>query len=181
MNSLAQEAILVGLARRLEEQGSWSGETHLQKSAYLARELLDLPFGFDFILYKHGPFSFELREELDDLRADGLLDRVPQGPRYGPRLLVSTRGREFERRFQRTMQRYGQQLDWIAQRVEGRGVLDLERLATALWVTRNTGNPSIDARARALVALKPHVRADVAARAVEEIDEFQREAAELTA
>jgi hypothetical protein len=51
MNRLAQEAVLIGLARRLEEQGSWSGETHVQKAAYLVSELLAVPFDFDFILY----------------------------------------------------------------------------------------------------------------------------------
>jgi hypothetical protein len=65
------------LTRRLDEQGSWSGETHIQKAAYLLRELMDIPFGFDFILYKHGPFSFELRDELSSMRSDRLLERQP--------------------------------------------------------------------------------------------------------
>jgi hypothetical protein len=174
MNSLAQEAILVGLARRLEQEGSWSGETHLQKSAYLASELLGVPFDFEFILYKHGPFSFELRDELDDMRANGLLTRVPQGPKYGPRLLVSERGDTFEQRFAKTMERYGASLDWIADNVGDRGVLDLERLATALWVTRELGEgASVDTRAHAVVDLKPHVKLDVAAAAVEEIDKLR--------
>lgn len=177
MNSLAQEAILVGLARRLHDRGSWSGETHMQKTAYLASELLQIPFDFEFILYKHGPFSFELREELDDMRVDGLLERVPQGPRYGPRLLVSPRGVEFEERFQRTMQRYSQALDWIAEKVRDRGVLELERLATALWVTRQLDRPaSVDERARELVALKPHVSLEAAISNVEEIDELLEQA-----
>ena len=60
MNRLSQDAVLVGLARRLYEQGSWTGETHIQKAAYLLHELRDVPFDFAFILYKHGPFSFEL-------------------------------------------------------------------------------------------------------------------------
>ena len=58
----------------------WSGETHLQKATYLACWLVDIPFDFDFILYKHGPFSFELRDELGSMRADRLLDREPQPP-----------------------------------------------------------------------------------------------------
>jgi len=74
MNRLAQEAVLVGLARRLHDRGSWGGETHLQKATYLMHELLGVPFDFRFILYKHGPFSFELRDELGSMRADRLLD-----------------------------------------------------------------------------------------------------------
>ena len=35
MNRLAQQAILSGLATQLGSRGSWVGETHLQKAAYL--------------------------------------------------------------------------------------------------------------------------------------------------
>lgn len=171
MNRLAQDAVLAGLARRLEERGSWSGETHIQKAAYLLRELFRVPFHFDFILYKHGPFSFGLRDELASMRSDRLVDRVPQGPRYGPRMLVTDRGRELEGRFARTMARYGEALDWIVARVGDRGVLELERLATALWVSRQVeGGGSIDDRAAALIQLKPHVSEDGARKAIEEID-----------
>lgn len=77
MDKLAQEAVLIGLARRLDEHGSWSGETHLQKAAYLLHELLDVQFGFDFILYKHGPFS-RLAAVPGEAARRGR-DRPPQG------------------------------------------------------------------------------------------------------
>jgi hypothetical protein len=173
MNSLVQQAVLLGLVRRLDEHGSWSGETHIQKTAYLARELLEIPFDFQFILYKHGPFSFELRGELEDMRVDGLLEQVPQGPRYGPRLLVSDRGRELETRLRRPAERYSQTLDWIVGKIGDRGVLELERLATALWVTRQATHPvPAKERARELVELKPHVESQAAVRNVNEIDQL---------
>lgn len=173
MNRLAQDAVLVGLARRLYEQGSWTGETHIQKAAYLLHEMLGVPFDFAFILYKHGPFSFELRDELSTMRADRLLEREPQPPPFGPRFLSTARGRELEDRFQRTMQRYGDQLDWLAARLGNRGVVELERLATALWVTRQREDVrSVQDRADMLNELKPHVSVAAAAQAVEEIDEL---------
>jgi len=182
MNSLAQDAILLGLTRRLDEHGSWSGETHVQKSAYVARETLHVPFDFEFILYKHGPFSFELRDELEDMRIDGLLERVQQGPKYGPRLLVSSRGRELEARFPRIAERYEAALDWIAGEIKDRGVIDLERLATAFWVTHQLGKDSpIDERAKELVKLKPHVPSAAATRSLEEADRLLRDAPSLPA
>lgn len=171
MNRLAQDALLIGLARRLEEQGSWCGETHIQKAAYLLRELFDLPLGFDFILYKHGPFSFGLRDELSTIYGDKLLMREPQDPPYGPRVRVTNRGLELEQRFQRTMERHGSQLDWLAQRLGNRGVIELERLATALWVTRHSDtDASVHERAVAVNQVKPHVSTAAAAAAVEEVD-----------
>jgi hypothetical protein len=173
LNRLAQEAIIVGLARRLHDRGSWAGETHLQKATYLLHELWGVPFDFDFILYKHGPFSFELRDELGSMRADRLLIREPQLPPYGPRILVTERGAELEERFARTMERYGAALDWVADRLSDRGVSELERLATALWVTRELpASSGVAERAAALTTVKPHVSGVNASDAVLEIDEM---------
>jgi hypothetical protein len=173
MNRLAQEAVLVGLARRLHDRGSWSGETHLQKATYLLHELLGVPFDFGFILYKHGPFSFELRDEIGLMRADRLVDREVQAPPYGPRFVVTDRGRELEERFARTMERYGPALDWVADRLGDRGVMDLERLATALWVTRELGREMpVANRAARVHDVKPHVTMPDAADAIREVDEM---------
>lgn len=177
MNRLAQEAVIVGLARRLHDRGSWSGETHLQKATYLLRELFGVPFDFDFILYKHGPFSFQLRDELGSMRADRLLEREVQVPPYGPRIVVTERGKELEERFGRTMERHAEALEWVADRLGDRGVMDLERLATALWVTRELPEgTSLQDRAGALHAVKPHVSMADAADAVRELDEMLVEA-----
>lgn len=182
MNQLAQEAVLVGLARRLYDRGSWSGETHLQKAAYLLHELSGVPFDFNFILYKHGPFSFELRDELGSMRADRLLEREPQPPPYGPRFIVTERGRELEGRFGRTMERYRAALDWVADRLGDRGVVELERLATALWVTRELGDAaSVEARVARLHQVKPHVAITEGADAVREIDGMLTAAASVSA
>jgi len=177
VNRLVQETVLVGLARRLAAEGSWTGETHLQKAAYLASELTDVDFNFDFILYKHGPFSFGLRDELGAMRAEGLIERFQPDPRYGAKLLVTDRGAELEQRFERTMTRYGAALDWDAEALGRRNVMDLERLATAMWVTRQDPDASVRARADAVVRVKPHIAIDDAVEAVEEIDRLLRERA----
>jgi len=179
MNRLAQEAVLAGLTRRLDKNGSWSGETHIQKVAYVLRELADVPFQFNFILYKHGPFSFELRDELSSMRADGFLERQPQLP-YGPRILVTERGRNLEERFRRTMSTYGRKLDWVAERLAQKNVLELERLATALWVTRQHPRSRVDRRARTLSVIKPHVSREEALSSVHEIDALIREAESIS-
>jgi hypothetical protein len=76
------------------------------------------------------------------MRADRLIDREVQPPPYGPRIVVTERGRQLEARFERTMTRYGPALEWVADRLGDRGVVELERLATALWVTRELGEAS---------------------------------------
>ena len=170
MNRLVQEAVLVGLDRRLADRGSWAGETHLQKASYLLSEIWEVRFDFRFILYKHGPFSFELRDELASMRSEGLIESVIANPRYGARLLITARGRELEERFPKAMHRYGGPLNAIADVLGGRGVMDLERLATAMWMTREEPHGSVRARAEALVSVKPHITIDDAVDAVDEID-----------
>lgn len=170
MNRLAQEAVIAGLVRRLWGEGSWAGETHVQKAAYLLRELRGVPLDFEFLLYKHGPFSFELRDELAAMQADRLLERQPQRPPYGPRIAVLPDGEALEDRFERTMARYGEDLDWIATQLGDRGVQDLERLATAMWVTREHADASLEKRARELTTVKPHISHPDAVEAVREVD-----------
>jgi hypothetical protein len=181
VNRLAQEAVLVGLARRLDENGSWSGETHIQKATFLLHEMTNVPFDFEFILYKHGPFSFELRDELSAMRADRLLERQPQPAPYGPRIVVTERGEQLEQRLAKTMERYGPAIDWIASQTGHRNVLELERLATALWITRNTDKTDDEERAEELTRIKPHVNRDAALTAVHEIDELLAEAGAIAA
>ncbi len=74
--------LLLHMIGRLIEKGSWFGETHIQKCIYFLQEYYHVPSGYEYILYKHGPFSFELRDELTVMRADGLLSLIPRPP-YG--------------------------------------------------------------------------------------------------
>jgi hypothetical protein len=73
MKRQKRDAILLELIDKLERRGSWCGETHIQKATFFLQEMLRVPMDFGFILYKHGPFSFELRDELTAMRADNYI------------------------------------------------------------------------------------------------------------
>ena len=83
MDRLEKATILLTLIEKLKAKGSWGGETHIQKAAYLLQDILNVDTGFDFILYKHGSYSFELTDELKAMRADGFLS-LESAPPYGP-------------------------------------------------------------------------------------------------
>ena len=83
MDRFKRAVLLTAMAENLRKKGSWCGETHLQKATFFLQELQKVPIGFDFILYKHGPFSFQLRDELTSIRADGLFQLHQHWP-YGP-------------------------------------------------------------------------------------------------
>lgn len=180
MNRVQRAAIITRLARKMREKGSWCGETHLQKALYLAQELLAVPTGFDFILYKHGPFSFDLRDELTALRADRLLTIEPQRRPFGPRFATTKRSEEIELLFPKTIGEFDAKLDFIADKLQGKGVSDLERLATALYVIHQyTACTTLDDRAAKLHELKPHVLLADARNAFEQVAEFEIQAQDL--
>jgi hypothetical protein len=180
MNRLQRAALLTQLAEQLGDRGSWCGETHLQKATYFLQELLGVPIGMEFILYKHGPYSFDLTEELTWLQAKLLLEKDYRTPGYGPGLRPTETSRELRSRFPVTLDRYARPIDFIASAFGTKGVAALEKLATALYVTRELQEAAdVGQRAHRLHALKPHVNLPDAIAAVQEFDRISAEATAL--
>ncbi len=178
MKSIENDVLLLELVEQLREKGSWCGETHLQKAVYFLQELLSVPMGLEFVLYKHGPFSFGLQDKLILLRAHGLLELEPQANGYGPKLSLSQSGQALKRGFPRTIREQLNAFKWLTDRLGKKGVVDLERLGTALFVSRNKemqgkGDEEIVAR---IVELKPHVSEEQARAALREVREMESEA-----
>jgi uncharacterized protein YwgA len=177
MKRLQRAAVFAELTEKLSEYGSWCGETHIQKATYILQELMDVPMAFEFTLYKHGPFSFDLRDELTEMRADGLIKLVPRPYPYGPTLLPSKNNKNLRRRFPKTLKKYKNAIEFVAEKLGAKGVVELEKLSTALLVTRELGDKvSSDDRAERIRELKPHLTAVDASFAVEEIDDLIEEA-----
>jgi len=89
MDLFERSALMSTLVQEMRRSGSWCGETHLQKAAYLLQSFLGVPLGYEFMLYKHGPFSFELRDEVDRMRGYGLLTLEANTQGYGPRIAAT--------------------------------------------------------------------------------------------
>jgi hypothetical protein len=51
MNQLQRAAILSMLTEALRSKGSWAGETHVQKAAFMLQHAAGVPLDYDFILY----------------------------------------------------------------------------------------------------------------------------------
>jgi len=180
MKRLQRDAVLVSLIEHLREAGSWCGETHVQKSTYFLQDLLTVPLGFEFILYKHGPFSFDLSSELVLMRADGILRLVPQSP-YGPTLVPDRTVEVLKRNYPKTIGRYSSHVGFVANHLGRKNVAELERLGTALYISLEAGGGSgARARAKRMVQLKPHVPLDKAIDATSEFDTIKASARQVT-
>lgn len=180
MNRLPKAAILVRLVTSLKEQGSWCGGTHVQKATFFLQELLEVPLGFTFTLYKYGPYSFDLNDDLASLRADEFLQLYAPDPQYGPSYELGDQAKQLIERFPNTLAKYESRIDFVAEKLGKCGVADLERLATALYfrLHEDTIRPAASA-AKRVTKLKPHISLESALDAVETVDEITNESAAL--
>ncbi len=167
MERLERAAVIVSLAAKLRDGGSWCGETHLQKGTYFLQHWLEVPLGFDFILYKHGPFSFDLGDELSWMRANDLLKLAPQRPPYGPKLIPGENAQLLKRACPKPIGEHAAKVQEIAEKFAPMDVRKLERYATAYYVSREHGEEDDIAIASKIVALKPHISQGEAQEAVE--------------
>lgn len=170
MKRLQRAAILASLIQEMEQRGSRCGETHIQKAVFFLQKLLEVPTGYEFILYKHGPFSFDLRDEITDFRAIGLLKLQPMPCPYGPSLKLTPIAKKLTERYPKTSKKFKAQIRFVADALGDKGVAQLERLATALYVTLDAKSTPAPDRASRIRELKPHIDSDMALAAVRELD-----------
>ncbi|MEW6261866.1 MAG: hypothetical protein AB1641_02205 [Thermodesulfobacteriota bacterium] len=172
MKPRQKQSVILSLIDELKENGSWCGETHIQKSAFFLEELTEVPLELNFIMYKHGPFSFELRDELTAMRADGLLEiRLHPYP-YGPNLTTTSNGQRLQKRWPQTHKKYAHHISFVAKHFGGFGVAELERLGTALYISKRNPNDSLENRAKHITNIKPHITSEEAINSVRFIDEL---------
>jgi hypothetical protein len=169
MERLQRASILLKLNEELRKSGSWAGETHMQKTAFFLQDLFEVPLGFEFVLYKHGPFSFDLRDELTFMRAQGFLQLEPQYP-YGPSLISGAKGELLSTAFRQAVEQYTAVIRFVALKLGVKTVAELERTGTALYIRLR--EPRVPDIAQRLTALKPHIALPDARAAASEVEQI---------
>lgn len=179
MDRLPKAALLTRLIAKLRDEGSWCGETHVQKAAYFGKALAGLDMDHEFVLYKHGPFSFDLSGELTTLRGDGLVSLEVRYP-YGPRIAPTDRAEYIQGFYPKTLKQHERGIEFVARKFGDKGVADLERLGTAFFISRspNMANASDDEIAQHVNKLKRHISPMEAVGALREARKIEAEARE---
>jgi len=174
MERLPKIAVLTALIQQLIEKGSWCGETHIQKTVYFLQCLLGVPLEFSFILYKRGPYSFELTDELSALLAHQMVELVVLHPSYGPQYQATDHSAKLRDNYPVTLKRYGREIAFITDMLGHKDSKQLERLATALYVTKNPqGEQNDEDYAESIHRLKPHVPIFLALDAMRELHKIE--------
>ena len=178
MERLRRAAVLVSLIKAMKENKSWCGDTHIQKACYFLQELLKVRLEFRFTLYKYGPYSFDLNDELSALRADDFLHLYVRDPQYGPCYSPGEMSGRLKQSFPKTIGRCRGRVDFIAEQLGDKRVSELERLATALYVrTTESDELDVDKAAERIVHYKRHISMRSAIDAVKRVDEMRKEVA----
>lgn len=179
MSGVKRGAILLSLVEALRDEKSWCGETSIQKAAYLLREALRVPLNYTFILYKYGPYSFQLTDELTALRADGVLNLELRDPRYAPSFAPGPMKTFVHKRMPNTIARYSKQVKFVARKLGDMNIAELEKIATAFYVLRESGSTKRKDEAHRICDLKPHISLREAKDAIDHAREFLEEAAPI--
>ena len=176
MLSNVERWVVIGeLVRGLREHQGWAGETHLQKSLFFLQELLQVPMGYEFMLYKHGPYDFDLHDELGGMLTNSLL-ALEHRPPYGPRFRVGESGERLVHQRKNDIDLYSQHIEFVAETLSKKDIRELERLGTALLVKKEFPDIDHGTLASKIVELKPHVLQNLAIDALREVSKIEQEA-----
>jgi len=175
MNRLKRYAILVTVIEKLEEKGSWCGETHIQKTVYFLEKLFENVLDYQFILYKYGPFSFDLHDDLGIMESLGVINVIPQPP-YGSQIVTGKLAERIKELFPKTLTSIKEKVEFITDKLASKNVVELETLATSLYVESKLSNNSDLEKAQEICRLKPHVSFREALQRLKEVKQILEEA-----
>ena len=168
-------AVVAQLVKVIRMNQGWAGETHIQKTLFFLQELLQVPTGYDFVLYKHGPYDFDLHDDLGTMLTNSIL-ALDHQPLYGPRFRVGKLGDKVIQLGNHVVDQYKGEIKFVADTLGDKDVRELERLGTALLLKKQFPLLAQANLSSKLVELKPHVQERLASVAVREVFKIEEDA-----
>jgi len=173
-DDIIKNTLILFLIKRFQDNESWCSETHMQKSIYFIQNFFsEFPLNFEFVLYKYGPFSFDLREKLFELFMKRYIHFIPKPYPYGPSIELTESGKIFIDSNENEINKYKQEINFISKEISKKVVSELEKLSIALYVKKAIGeNSGISERVKKIVELKPHIKNTEAEESIYKLDEM---------
>ncbi|HVZ94482.1 MAG TPA: hypothetical protein VG797_08225 [Phycisphaerales bacterium] len=141
----------IELLRLLLACNTIEGRKKLQKIVHILREM-GYPFPFRYGYHLHGPFSSELKSEIEVLVAERLVEEVQGDTLYDSRMYTYKASRE-------VCDLVGPQVtaDWVpvARDLNNKSAQELEAISTLIYLARS-GHGEDDIQSR-FEKLKPHL------------------------
>ena len=133
MNQLKRAALISEMLDRMIEKGSWAGKTHLQKCIFFLQAMAGVPTGYVFQLYRYGPFSFEMRDEIIRLQAEDIIRLAPRSASYRSSLKTTEASKHLRKYVSKTLDQHSKAIDFVADHFGALNASELEPLATAFY------------------------------------------------
>ena len=176
MERLERAVLITELLDRMRDNGSWATAVHLQKGLYFLQEMRGVQLGYEFVVYRHGPFSFELKDELERLRGEGILKWIfRSSPQYSPSLASTPFSKELRGELPNFMAKYDDSLTFVAENIGPMKSKQLERVSTAFYFLTK-GVEGDDEVTRMVCDAKPHIPHDEELEAVRYIRKIAEQA-----
>lgn len=165
-----KHALILAVVERLCANGSWAGRTHVQKALSLVSEAAGASLPFTFVLYKHGPYSFDLASELQQMKSYGAIVSEARSP-FGETIRLGATA-AFVKQNGKLEDSELVAIHRVCDFIGTKGVTELEKLATAAWIRSRENIRNTAEVAARLNALKPHVTKESAAQADADLGEL---------
>ncbi len=172
MDLLRKIALVSELLDRIRANNVWAGPVHLQKSMFFLQEMRGVPLDFEFVLYRYGPYSFELQDEIEYIRGSGFLKWFfHDSPGYATGLETTEASRNIRDKLPKLMDKYEDDLAFVSENIGPMRSMQLERVSTSFYymVKGLEGDEDI---AREVCKVKPHIDYSDAAEAVQQVRQF---------
>jgi uncharacterized protein YwgA len=158
------------MIKALHRANSWCGETHIQKAIYLLQSAGEVDLGYGFVLYKHGPYSFDLATDIASLRSANVIEFAFPVQGYGPSVTLTTLAERIMQSAQLFVRQFATRINFIAEWFGSHDVRYLERIATAFYVKQQSPREDTAGLAARIMSLKPHISEPDAYTALRELD-----------
>lgn len=167
-------ALVLTIIERLLNHGSKAGKTHVQKAMFLVQMTQMQNFSsaepFKFVLYKHGPYSFDLESTMEDMFVyDAIHSEIMIN--HGIALIPSGNA-DFLKKVAPLNSEEKEASEDVCRFIGKSDVRQLEKWATVVWIRCAEGVKESESIARRLHALKPHVSIEDAIVANNEVNKL---------
>jgi len=166
-----KHTLILTMIETLRRYGSRTGKTHIIKGLMLAAAATNLELPFEFFLYKHGPYSTDIEENLEQMQSYGAVVVEPAFDGYGV-ILKPGEMASFAKLHAPLSDAEGEVIDRVCRFIRAKNVGQLERLATAAWIRTREAVEDPDEVAERLHQLKPHISLVEAREADQEVVAF---------
>ena len=157
MKRLQKAALISEMLDKMIHKGSWAGETHLQKCLFFLQEMRGVSTGYIFQIHHYGPFSFDLSDEIVQLKGDRLIVPFYRPYPYGPSLASSEASLHLRTYFTKTLGKYTNDIDFVVKHFGNLNANELGELSTAYYFILQDKTSSDEEIAKKVNKAKPYI------------------------